>query len=191
MVGNTARPIVTTAVSCADVAHIRAIASLVAGGADALEARPFVLAYLEPMSPLRFDRDCVDKLLYCCDHAIPFSFAAGANLGTGAPITPEGGVVQGSAESLAGLVLALLRNPDAKAVYGSNTSCADMRSALVCYGPSEWARTVAMYADLGKYYEDRLQLVDEEIESIFYEEQPEETHSQFNLTDFMKPKNKD
>jgi len=33
--------------------------------------------------------------------------------------------------------------------------------------------------------------VEEEIDSLFWEEEPEETHNQFNLTDFMKPKTKD
>ncbi len=45
--------------------------------------------------------------------------------------------------------------------------------------------------DLGEYYEDRIRLVEEEIDSLFWEEEPEETHNQFNLTDFMKPKTKD
>jgi len=44
--------------------------------------------------------------------------------------------------------------------------------------------------DLGEYYVDRIRLVEEEIESLFWEEELEETHSQFNLTDFMKPKTK-
>jgi DNA polymerase II large subunit len=53
------------------------------------------------------------------------------------------------------------------------------------------AKDLVYRYDLGKYYENRLQLVEEEIESLFYEEPPEETHNQFNLTDFMKPKSKD
>lgn len=44
--------------------------------------------------------------------------------------------------------------------------------------------------DLGEYYVDRIRLVEEEIDSLFWEEEPEDTHNQFNLTDFMKPKAK-
>jgi len=40
--------------------------------------------------------------------------------------------------------------------------------------------------NLGRYYEDRITLLKEEIESLFPEE--EEPQTQFNLTDFMKPK---
>jgi DNA polymerase II large subunit len=44
--------------------------------------------------------------------------------------------------------------------------------------------------NLGEYYIDRIDLVEDEIESLFWEEKQEETHSQFNLTDFLKPKSK-
>jgi trimethylamine--corrinoid protein Co-methyltransferase len=128
------------------------IASIVAGGAAQLKEKPFFLAYLEPISPLKMDNSCTQRLLYCAENEIPCMHAAGANCGTGAPITPEGGVVQGSAESLAGLVLAMLKHEAARFVYGANTSSVDMKSMLVCYGAPEWYKTVAMYADMGKYY---------------------------------------
>jgi len=50
------------------------------------------------------------------------------------------------------------------------------------------AKDIIEKYDLGDYYRDRIRLVEEEIDSIFWEQPPEETHSQFNLTDFMKPK---
>ncbi len=43
---------------------------------------------------------------------------------------------------------------------------------------------------LGQYYEDRLELVKEEIREIFIEDEPVETMSkQFSLTDFMRSPN--
>ena len=45
--------------------------------------------------------------------------------------------------------------------------------------------------ELEQYYSDRLQLVREEIDAIFGVEEPEEElHTQFNLTDFLRPKSK-
>ena len=152
MVKNTTKPIVTTLTTLEDIKSIHKIASIVAGGEEQLKAKPFFLAYLEPISPLKMDNSSTERLLYCAENGIPMMFAAGANSGSGAPITPEGGVVQGSAESLAGLVLALLKNEDALFVYGANTSSVDMKTMLVCYGAPEWYKTVAMYADMGKYY---------------------------------------
>jgi len=153
MVRSTTRPIVATAATLDDVVHIHRIAAIAVGGEQALAERPYVLFYLEPLSPLHFDQTSMARLLYCADHRLPFVFAPGANCGIGAPITPEGGVVQGNAESLAGLLIALLRSPDVRYVYGANTSSADMRSAMVCYGSPEWSRTVGMYADLGQLFD--------------------------------------
>jgi len=150
MIKNTHRPIVFTSTNINDVRHIHKIAQIAQGERE--NFKPFMIAYLEPISPLRLDRENVERLLYCVDNDIPFIFAAGANSGTGSPITLEGGIVQGGAESIAGLVIAILRNPRAKFIYGSNVSSSDMRSGFVCYGPSEWPRTVAMTADMGKFY---------------------------------------
>ena len=45
--------------------------------------------------------------------------------------------------------------------------------------------------ELETYYSDRLALVRDEIDSIFVEEQvEEETHTQINLIDFMRPSTK-
>jgi len=45
--------------------------------------------------------------------------------------------------------------------------------------------------NLGDYYSDRIELVREELDSIFVDEKPgEDEPTQFNLTDFMRPKEK-
>jgi len=152
MAKNTTKPLVVTATSLADIQQIYDLACIISDGPERLRERPFFLAYLEPISPLLLARSIVDRLLFCAEKDIPMLFAAGANCGGGAPITPEGGVVQGGAESLAGLILALLKNENAKFIYGANTSVLDMRTSIVCYGAPEWFRTVAMYADMGKFY---------------------------------------
>lgn len=153
MVKNTTKPIITTCTSLADLKQIHQIALIVAGGEEKLQSHPFFLVYLEPISPLIFDREGCDRLLFCAAHGFPILFAAGANCGSGAPITPEGGVVQGAAESLAGLVLATLKNERTQFVYGANTSAMDMKTTIVCYGDPTWFKTTAMYADLGRFLE--------------------------------------
>ena len=114
--------------------------------------KPFFIAYVEPISPLIMDNEGVDRLLYCAEYGIPFCYAAGANCGSGAPITLEGGVIQGTAEFLGGYVLAKLKNPKALLIYGANTSAIDPKTMLVRYGCPEWFKTVAVYADMGRFY---------------------------------------
>lgn len=156
MVKNTSKPLVVTAAAANDIRQMYDIALIVKGSEKALRDEPFFLAYLEPISPLEFNYDAVDKLLFCVDQDIPFCFAAGANAGSGAPSTLVGAIAQGVAESLAGLVIAFVRGQEEKRlkfIFGANTSVVDMRTgALISYGAVEWSKTVAMYADLGSYF---------------------------------------
>jgi trimethylamine--corrinoid protein Co-methyltransferase len=152
MVKNTTKPIVVTATNLDDIIHIHQIASIVAGSENALRQKPFFIAYLNPNSPLIVDRACSERLLYCAENEIPFLFASGANIGVTAPVTLAGAVAQGNAESLFGLVLAGLKNENCRFIHGSNSSSADMQYGKVLYGAPEWFKTVAMYADMGRYY---------------------------------------
>jgi len=54
----------------------------------------------------------------------------------------------------------------------------------------EAAENIVETYNLGEYYSNRIRLVREEIDSIFGEEAPEDEQTQFNLTDFMRPKEK-
>ncbi len=153
MVRNTTKPMVITSTTIADVEQTHKIATMIAGGEEEFRDKPFILAYMEPISPLQMDKSGTERLLYCVEKGIPVLYAAGNNSGSGAPVSPEGGVIQGTAESLSGLVLAYLKDKDVKFVYGANTSSMDMKKMIVCYGAPEWAKTVTMYAEMGKYYD--------------------------------------
>ncbi|TVR29193.1 MAG: hypothetical protein EA404_15415 [Spirochaetaceae bacterium] len=150
MIKNTDKPIVFTSTSVMEIEAIRELARIASPEVD---EKPFYIAYLEPISPLRFDPTVTSRLLFCASHGIPVTFAAGANCGGGAPITPEGAVVQGNAESLAGLVISTLKNEKMKFIYGANSSAMDMNTLIVCYGAPEWFKTVAMYAEMGRFYD--------------------------------------
>jgi trimethylamine---corrinoid protein Co-methyltransferase len=152
MIRHTSRPAVVTAASFEDMVQTYGVAEIVAGGKEALRAKPRLVAYIEPISPLHLDQDGMSKLLFMAEHGYPALFAAGANCGATAPITIEGGVSQANAEFLAGMVIALLKNEHARLVSGANTSSMDMLTTVTGYGAPEWARTVAMYAGLGEYY---------------------------------------
>jgi trimethylamine--corrinoid protein Co-methyltransferase len=152
MAKNTTKPLVVTSTSLDDLMHMHEIGAIITGGKDKLKKKPFFIAYLDPISPLIMDRVSTDKLLYCAEHGIPILYAAGANCGSSAPVTPEGAVVQGSAECLAGLTLAILKNEQIQFIYGANTSAMDMASTIVSYGDPTWFKTSAMYSDMGMYY---------------------------------------
>jgi trimethylamine--corrinoid protein Co-methyltransferase len=87
------------------------MAELVAGGADELRARPFVMPYLNSVSPLVFNPETLDKLLLAADRGLPVSCQAAPQVGATGPVTIAGTLVVSAAETLIGLVLSQLRNP--------------------------------------------------------------------------------
>jgi len=152
MVRNTSKPMVVTMITLQDLIETHDMASIIAGGKERFRAKPTFLAYIEPRSPLIFDDSSMQRLLYAAEHEIPYTYAAGANCGISAPITLQGAVVQGTAESLGGAVIGTLKNPDARFVFGSNSAGANLRKAWVSYGNPTWHITTPMYASLGKYF---------------------------------------
>jgi len=152
MLRNSVKPIVYTAADRRDMEAIYRIACEVAGGEVALREKPFLLQYAEPISPLLFNEESVDKLMFCAEHGIPVAFPPSPNPGGGAPITLAGAIALGNAECLAGLVIAQLVRQGTPFLYGWNTAALDMKSSVVSYGSPEWVMGVAACTDLGRYY---------------------------------------
>lgn len=153
MLRHSTKPIIATSTCLSDLERPYQMAVLVAGSAERFREKPFFITYVEPESPFRFERDIVDRLWFCGDKGIPTMGVTSSNLGGGGPVTMEGGLAQGTAESLAALVLLQLRHPGAGFIFGANTWATDMRSSIVCYGSPECATSTAAYADLGRFYE--------------------------------------
>ncbi len=153
MLLHSTKPIVATSTCLADLQTPYEMALLVAGGEAAFRERPFFITYIEPESPFRYEEDIVNRLWFCGEKGIPTMGVTSSNLGGGGPITIEGGLAQGTAESLAALVILQMRHPGAGFVFGANTWATDMRSSIVCYGSPECATSTAAYADLGRFYD--------------------------------------
>lgn len=152
MLRSSSKPIVYTARDRADMEAIYAIACATAGGEEALRERPFLLLYAEPISPLLFNEDSVDKLLFCAEKGIPAAYPPSPNTGGGGPITLAGALALGNAECLVGLALAQLVRRGTPFLYGMNTAALDMKTAIVSYGSPEWAAGMAACTDLARRY---------------------------------------
>ena len=148
MLSNTVKPLFFTAAGRQDLALIHEAAALAAGGREALAARPFIIHYAEPLSPLQHTRGALDKLLYCADHSLPVVYAPGLMSGASAPATLAGALVQGAAEALSGLTIHQLRRPGAPIISGVGTSTLDMKTSACIYGCPEYRLAMAACADL-------------------------------------------
>jgi trimethylamine--corrinoid protein Co-methyltransferase len=151
MVANTSKPIVFTAWDETGLADIIAMAEAVAGGAEALVKRPFLVAYLEPTSPLQHSETALRKMLMMADKGLPFVYAPGPVEGATAPVTPAGSLALANAEVLSGLTIAQLRNPGAPVVYGSGSGPLDMRTTVATYMSPEFMLHCKGIAELGHH----------------------------------------
>jgi trimethylamine--corrinoid protein Co-methyltransferase len=152
MVENTLKPIVFTAWDETGLADIIAMAELIAGGAQELSLKPFLLAYLEPSSPLRHSEVVLRKMLMMADHGLPFVYAPGPIEGATAPVTPAGSLAMANAEVLSGLVIAQLRRKGTPFVWGSGSGPLDMRTMVGTYGAPEFMLHCMGMAELAHHY---------------------------------------
>jgi trimethylamine--corrinoid protein Co-methyltransferase len=148
MVRNSNKPIIFIADNGKDIQKIHAIACAVAGGEDELRKRPFILNYSEAISPLRFPKNVMEKLIFCAEKRIPICLPSGSNAGGGAPVTLAGAMALGIAENLVGLVVHQLVGKGAPFLFAPNVSVLDMKTSVISYGCTEWSLTQAALADM-------------------------------------------
>ncbi len=152
MTQNTVKPIVFTAWDEAGLADIIAIAETIAGSGEQLARNPFLLAYLEPISPLQHAQESVRKLLMMADRGLPVVYAPGVLQGASGTVTVAGTLAMCSAEVLSALVIAQLRRKGTPFVWGAGAGPLDMRTAVCAYGAPEFMQLCMGMAELGHHY---------------------------------------
>ena len=148
MVTNTTKPLMVLIAGRPELSDIYDMAELVAGGADALRARPFVIPYLNSVSPLLFNPETVDKLLESADRGLPVCCQAAPQVGATGPATIAGTCVISAAETLVGLVMSQLRRPGLPFLSGTVPFLMDMRNGSVTAGGPDGLRFMVMMAQL-------------------------------------------
>jgi trimethylamine--corrinoid protein Co-methyltransferase len=140
---------------CKDVNSVRDIyemALLIAGGEERFQQAPTIVQYSEPISPLLYYGPAVEKILFCAEKGIPLINFPAPQGGSTAPATFAGEIVQGSAESLSGLVLSQLVRPGAPFIYGAFATVMDMKTTIFSYGAPEISVMVGAMAQLAQHY---------------------------------------
>ncbi len=113
------------------------MALLLCRGKENFDRAPCLAHYSEPISPLGYYDLAVDKIIFCAENNIPLINFPAPQAGGSAPATFAGTIIQGSAESLSGLVLVQAANPGAPFIYGAFTTIMDMQTTIFSYGASE------------------------------------------------------
>ena len=148
MVTNTTKPLMVLIAGEPELRDIYDMAELVAGGAEALREKPFVMPYLNSVSPLLFNPETIDKLFLAADRGLPASCQAAPQVGATGPVTIAGTVVISAAETLIGLVLSQLRNPGTPFISGTVPFLMDMRYGTVTAGGPDGLRFMVTMGQL-------------------------------------------
>jgi trimethylamine--corrinoid protein Co-methyltransferase len=152
VVANTRKPVVFIGYSPRGMELVYEMAAEVAGGLDALRLRPFLIAYPEPISPLVFPAEVVDRMFIAADLRLPQIPGPSAQAGATSPVTIAGTVAQSIAESLMSLVLVQLRKPGAPCCLSGNIGVFDMRTALLSLAAPEVSLGLAAQAEVAQSF---------------------------------------
>ena len=149
---HTEKPLVFCCKDANSVRDIYEMALLIAGGEEQFFQAPTIVHYSEPISPLLYYDPAVEKILYCAEKGIPLINFPAPQGGSTAPATFAGEIVQASAESLSGVVLAQLVRPGAPVIYGAFATVMDMRTTVFSYGAPEMSLMVGAMAQMAQHY---------------------------------------
>lgn len=152
MVSNTTMPLVVLTPDAYQMEDIFEMADLIAGGRDAFNARPFMMPYLNSVSPLVFNPETVDKLFLAADRGTPVCVQAAPPVGGSTPVTVAGGLVISAAETLMGLVLSQLRNSGTPFVSGVVPFVMDMRSGNTATATPDWMHMIIAMGELTRHW---------------------------------------
>ncbi len=150
----TAKPV---AVSYTDGNSVRAaipILDRVAGGEGKFRERPFctvVCCHVVP--PMRFAEESCDALEAAVEAGMPVLLISAGQAGATAPAALAGAVAQSCAETLAGLVLCNIVDPECRAIFAAWPFVSDLRTGAMSGGSGEQSLLSAACAQMARFYD--------------------------------------
>ncbi len=151
MLSNTGKPIMAWAYTMDNMVDIYRIASLAAGGEDALRQRPFFALFVCSQPPLIHTDAELANALWAAGQGIPVIYQGGGCAGSSAPVTGAGTLVVSLAASLSGLAMIQLEKPGAPVCIGGVPTPMDPRTGRPAYGAPELSLYSAAYAEMARH----------------------------------------
>lgn len=148
MVANSVKPL---AILVSDQERFPDVIGLLEHLHGDLAARPFVIPYFNPISPLVMNKGTVDKMLVTIERGLPFMYSNYGMAGATTPITPAGTLALLNAELLAGLTLSQLVKAGTPVILGCLPAYFDMKGVGTFYDPHSYVINLAC-AELMAFY---------------------------------------
>jgi trimethylamine--corrinoid protein Co-methyltransferase len=149
---NSLKPIIAGAFTIEGLYDMKRMLEIVVGGEEALLKRPCLLMDVCPSPPLKWSKMTSQNLIDSARFNIPIEIIPAPQLGSTAPVTMAGLLVQHNAEFLSGLVISQLAKPGIPVIYSGSPSLMDMRYGTGCVGNIEVAMLSAAYAQIARSY---------------------------------------
>jgi trimethylamine--corrinoid protein Co-methyltransferase len=148
----TGKPVVHRTLSPERVDAAVEMLALVAGGKEALRARPNFAAVYCPISPGYFTPDNVLCILRWAEHGLPVTLLSMAMGGASAPATLLGELVVINTDILGWIVALQTLYPGLPLLYGSVSAVLDMRTGLLPLGAPERGVVNGGAARMARFY---------------------------------------
>lgn len=132
--------------------YILEIYEAVTGGKDEHRKYPMLAGFVEPISPLRFDRSGLDILVECAREGLPIYFGPMVQAAATGPATLAGTIVVENTEILAAIVIAQVLNPGLPVGYGGSCHTMDLRTMMISFGAPEQALFAVAMAQIPQFY---------------------------------------
>jgi trimethylamine--corrinoid protein Co-methyltransferase len=116
-----------------------------------LADKPFLIPYLNPVTPLIINEGTADKLIASVERGLPVIYNNYSMAGMSTPISAAGTLTLLNAELLAGLVLAQLIRPGTPVILGSLPAFFDMKTLQDFWDPHSWLLNLACAEMMAHY----------------------------------------
>ena len=152
VVTNTTKPMAFCGYSPRGVELVFEMAAEVSGGKDKLKEKPFIMSYPEPISPMEYPEDVLEKMFLSADWGIPQIISGAGMIGATSPVTLAGSLVQMVAEAFMSLVLTQIRKPGAPVFLAANFGMLDMRTGLNSMASPEGSLLQGAMAEIARFF---------------------------------------
>ncbi len=151
IIANTTKPMMFCSWDERGTEDIFNMASIAVGGAEELKAKPYIMHYIEPVTPLSHSKEVMAQTIWGAKHNLPTIYTPMPSAGAVSPMTFAGSIALGIAESLTGITLAQLVNEGAPMVTGGIYSILDMKTSGFVYGGPEFVLMNGAVAEMSNY----------------------------------------
>jgi trimethylamine--corrinoid protein Co-methyltransferase len=145
------KPVVTGAFRIESFEVMKDFEVAIRGDAKALREKPLTVFSCCPTSPLKWSDVTSQNLVDCARWGIPTELISMPLSGFMAPVTLTGTLVQHTAETLSGLVIAQTASPGAPVLYGGSPAAFDVRYETTPMGAVETQMVDCAYNEIGKH----------------------------------------